>query len=75
MSGSFNESSLPEEFVQALESEIVDEFIQKPISNDKLIAIVEKSFSHNNNKNHYLLLLIAVFLFYILCSIYYQAKF
>ena len=54
MSGSFNESSpLPEEFIQALKSEIVDEFIQKPFSNDKLIAIVEKSFSNNNNnKNH-----------------------
>ncbi len=53
MSGSFNEASLPEEFIQALKSEIVDEFIQKPISNDKLIAIVEKSFSNNNNnKNH-----------------------
>ena len=52
MSGSFNESSpLPEEFIQALKSEIVDEFIQKPFSNDKLIAIVEKSFLHNN-KNH-----------------------
>ena len=50
MSGSFNVSSLPEEFIQALKSEIVDEFIQKPISNDKLIAIIEKSFlSHNNN--------------------------
>jgi hypothetical protein len=34
MSGSFNMSSLPEEFIQALKSEIVDEFIQKPISND-----------------------------------------
>jgi CheY-like chemotaxis protein len=52
MSGSFNVSSLPEEFIQALKSEIVDEFIQKPISNDKLIAILEKSFSNNNNKNH-----------------------
>jgi CheY-like chemotaxis protein len=51
MSGSFNESSLPEEFIQALKSGLVDEFIQKPISNDKLIAIIEKSFS-NNNKNH-----------------------
>jgi CheY-like chemotaxis protein len=50
MSGSFNESSLPEEFIEALKSEIVDEFIQKPISNDKLIAIVEKSFL--NKKNH-----------------------
>jgi FixJ family two-component response regulator len=51
MSGSINESSLPEEFIQALKSETVEEFIQKPISNDKLIAIIEKSFSHNN-KNH-----------------------
>ena len=51
MSGSFNESSLPEEFIQALKSEIVYEFIQKPIPNDKLIAIVEKSFLHNN-KNY-----------------------
>jgi CheY-like chemotaxis protein len=51
MSGSFNVSSLPEEFIEALKSEIVDEFIQKPISNDKLIALIEKSFS-NKNKNH-----------------------
>jgi FixJ family two-component response regulator len=52
MSGSFNESSsLPEEFIQALKSEIVDEIIQKPVSNDKLIALIEKSFSNNNN-NH-----------------------
>ena len=50
MSGSYNESSLPEEFIQALKSGIVDEFIQKPIPNDKLIAVVEKSFL--NNKNH-----------------------
>ena len=42
MSGSFNVSSLPEEFIEALKSEILDEFIQKPISNDILIAIVEK---------------------------------
>jgi CheY-like chemotaxis protein len=48
MSGSFNESSLPEEFIQALKSETVDEFIQKPIPNDKLIAVVEKSLLHNN---------------------------
>jgi len=51
MSGSFNESSLPEEFMQAWKSGIVDEFIQKPFSKDKLIALIEKSFSHNN-KNH-----------------------
>ena len=49
MSGSFNESSLPEDFIRALKSEIVDEFIQKPFSNDKLIAIIEKRFSHNGN--------------------------
>ena len=49
MSGSFNESSLPEEFIQALKSGIVDEFIQKPFSHDKLIAIIEKRFSHNRN--------------------------
>ncbi len=48
MSGSFNESSLPEEFIQALKSEIVDEFIQKPIPNDKLIALIEKTFSYDN---------------------------
>ena len=50
MSGSFNESSLPEEFIRALKSGIVDEFIQKPFSNDKLIAIIEKRFSHNGNQ-------------------------
>jgi FixJ family two-component response regulator len=49
MSGSYNESSLPEEFIQALKSGIVDEFIQKPIPNDKLITVVEKCFF---NKNH-----------------------
>jgi CheY-like chemotaxis protein len=49
MSGSFNESSLPEEFREALKSEIVDEFIQKPIPNDKLIAIIEKNLLHNNH--------------------------
>jgi FixJ family two-component response regulator len=32
-----------------LKSGIVDEFIQKPIPNEKLIAIIEKSFSHNKN--------------------------
>ena len=50
MSGSFNKSSLPEEFIQALKSETVEEFIQNPISNDRLMVIVEKSFL--NNKNH-----------------------
>jgi DNA-binding NtrC family response regulator len=43
MSASLNLSSLSEEFIEALKPEIVDEFIQKPISSDKLIAIVEKS--------------------------------
>jgi CheY-like chemotaxis protein len=52
MSGSFNVSSLSEEFIEALKSEIVDEFIQKPISNDKLIALIEKSILNKNNKNH-----------------------
>ncbi len=37
------------EFGEALESEIVDEVLQKPIRNDKLIAIIEKSFLHNNH--------------------------
>jgi two-component system alkaline phosphatase synthesis response regulator PhoP len=44
MSGSVNAWSLPEEFAQALESKIVDEFIQKPIPSDKLIAVVEGEF-------------------------------
>jgi CheY-like chemotaxis protein len=37
------------EFGEALESEIVDEVLRKPIPNDKLIAIIEKSFLHNNH--------------------------
>jgi two-component system, NtrC family, sensor kinase len=44
----FDVSSLPE-FPEALTTEIVDETIQKPISNDKLIAIIEKSLLHNNH--------------------------
>ena len=44
----FDVSSL-REFSEALTSEIVDEIIQKPIPNDKLIAIIEKSFLHNNH--------------------------
>jgi CheY-like chemotaxis protein len=44
MSGSVNAWSLSEKFAQALESEIVDEFIQKPIPSDKLIAVVEGEF-------------------------------
>ena len=44
----FDISSLPE-FSEALKSEIVDEIIQKPIPNDNLIAIVEKSSLQNNH--------------------------
>jgi CheY-like chemotaxis protein len=51
MTASVNAWSLPEEFIEALKPGIVDEIIQKPISNDKLIAIIEKSFLYNN-KNH-----------------------
>ena len=51
MSASVNAWSLPEEFIEALKPGIVDEIIQKPISNDKLIAIIEKRSSYDN-KNH-----------------------
>ena len=44
----FDVSSLTE-FDEALESEIVDEILQKPIPNDKLIAIIEKNFLHNDH--------------------------
>lgn len=44
----FDVSSL-REFSEALTSEIVDEIIQKPIPNDKLISIIEKSFLHHNH--------------------------
>ncbi len=44
----FDVSSI-REFSEALTSEIVDEIIQKPIPNDKLIAIIEKSFLHHNH--------------------------
>jgi DNA-binding NtrC family response regulator len=44
----FDVSSLPE-FSEAANSQIVDETIQKPIPNDKLIAIIEKNFLHNNH--------------------------
>jgi CheY-like chemotaxis protein len=43
MTASINAWSLPEEFIAALKPEIVDEIIQKPIPNNKLIAIIEKS--------------------------------
>jgi DNA-binding NtrC family response regulator len=42
MSGSFNVSSLPEQVSEALKLEIIDKIIQKPISKDRLIAVVEK---------------------------------
>ena len=44
----FDIASSPE-FSEALESKIVDEVLQKPIPNDKLIAIIEKTFLHNNH--------------------------
>lgn len=44
----FDISSLPESN-EVLESRIVDEVLQKPISNEKLITIVERSFLHNNH--------------------------
>jgi DNA-binding NtrC family response regulator len=44
----FDVSSL-HEFNEAVNSEIVDETIQKPIPNHKLIAIIEKNFLHNNH--------------------------
>jgi CheY-like chemotaxis protein len=53
MSASVNAWSLPEEFIEALKPEIVDEIIQKPISSDKLIAIIEKSFFYKN-EDHWL---------------------
>lgn len=48
MMTAFDVSSL-REFSEALTSEIVDKIIQKPIPNDKLIAIIEKSSLHNNH--------------------------
>jgi two-component system cell cycle response regulator CpdR len=44
----FDVSSLPESR-EALTSEIVDEIFEKPIPNDKLIALIERSFLHNNH--------------------------
>jgi CheY-like chemotaxis protein len=44
MTASINAWSLAEEFIAALKPELVDEIIQKPVSNDKLIAVIEKSF-------------------------------
>jgi CheY-like chemotaxis protein len=37
------------EFAVALEAGVVDEAIRKPISNEKLIYINEKTFLHNNH--------------------------
>ena len=49
----FDIMSLPElnepELNEAAKSEIVDEIIQKPIPNDKLIAIIESNFLHNDH--------------------------
>ena len=49
----FDIMSLPElnepELNEAAKSEIVDEIIQKPIRNDKLIDIIENNFLHNNH--------------------------
>ena len=44
----FDISSSPESS-EALESKILDEVLQKPIRNDKLIAIIEKTFLHNSH--------------------------
>jgi CheY-like chemotaxis protein len=51
MTASINAWSLPEEFIAALKPEIVDEIIQKPVSNDKLIAVIENNFLNTTN-NH-----------------------
>ena len=49
----FDIMSLPElnepDLNEAAKSEIVDEIIQKPLSNNKLIAIIESNFLHNNH--------------------------
>ena len=49
----FDIMSLPElnepDLNEAAKSEIVDEIIQKPVRNDKLIAIIESSLLHNNH--------------------------
>jgi DNA-binding NtrC family response regulator len=37
------------DFSEALQSEIVNEVLQKPIPNNKLIAIIEKSFLRNHH--------------------------
>ncbi len=37
------------EFSEALKSGIIDEIVQKPIPNDRLVAVIEKSFLHHNH--------------------------
>ena len=37
------------EFNEALKSGILDEIVQKPIPNDRLVALIEKSFLHHNH--------------------------
>ena len=44
----FDVSSSPE-ISEALGSEILNEILQKPVPNNKLIAIIDKSFLHNNH--------------------------
>lgn len=45
----FDVSSIPG-LSEALESKIIDELVQKPVPNEKLISIIEKSFlQHNSN--------------------------
>ena len=34
---------------KALQVGLIDELIQKPVSNDELIAVIERMFLHNNN--------------------------
>jgi CheY-like chemotaxis protein len=36
-------------FSKALQAGLIDDIIQKPVSNDDLIAVIEKVFLHNNN--------------------------
>jgi FixJ family two-component response regulator len=44
----FDVSSMSE-FSEALKSGMIDEIIQKPVPNDRLITVIEKSFLHNNH--------------------------
>jgi CheY-like chemotaxis protein len=53
MTASINAGSLPEEFIEALKPGIVEEIIQKPVSNDRLIGIIEKSFFYKK-EDHWL---------------------